>query len=79
MTSATDWTKPDTIEAVEVRERRAVPVSAAMGFPGPVVALHTPGVRAVDPAKPTAQAFAVDHNLQTGRYDAYLLSINCAH
>lgn len=79
VTNTTDWTKPDTIQAVEVRDRRAVPVSGAMEFSGPIVALHTPGARAVDPAMPTAQAFAVEHNLQTGRYDAYLLSINCAH
>lgn len=79
VTSATDWTKPDTIQAVEFRDRRTVPVSAPMEFPGPIVALHTPGTRAVNPTTPTAQAVAVDHNLQTGRYDAYLLSINCAH
>jgi len=79
VTSTNDWTKPDAIQAVEFRDRRAVPVSAPMEFPGPIVALHTPGTRAVDPAKPTAQALAVDHNLQTGRYEAYLLSINCAH
>lgn len=79
VTSTTDWTKPDAIQAVEVRDRRAVPVTAPMEFPGPIVALHTPGARTVDPTTPTAQAFAVNHNLQTGRYDAYLLSINCAH
>ena len=79
VTSSTDWTKPDAIQAVEVRDRRAVPVSAPMEFSGPIVALHTPGTRAVDPTTPTSQAFAVDHNLQTGRYDAYLLSITCAH
>lgn len=79
VTSSTDWTKPDAIQAVEVRDRRAVPVSAPMEFSGPIVALRTPGTRAVDPTTPTAQAFAIDHNLQTGRYDAYLLSITCAH
>jgi hypothetical protein len=79
VTGSTDWTRPDAIQAVEVKDRRAVPMSAAMEFPGPIVALHTPGTRGVDPSQPTAQAFAVDHNLQTGRYEAYLLSINCAH
>lgn len=79
VTSTTDWTKPDAIQAVEVRDRRAVPASAPMGFSGPIVALHTPGTSAVDPAKATSEAIAVDHNLQTGRYDAYLLSISCVH
>lgn len=79
LTSPTDWTQPDTIQSVEIRDRRAAPTSTPMEFSGPIVALHTPGTRAVGPTKPTVQAFAVDHNLQTGRYEAYLLSINCAH
>lgn len=77
--SAGDWTKTDSIQAVEIRDRRAVSVSAPMEFPGPILALHTSGTRGVDSSQPSAQAFAVDRNLQTGQYEAYLLTITCAH
>ena len=79
VTGSRDWTTADTVQVVEIRDRRAVTVSAPMEFPGPIIALHTPGTRGVDPSQPSAQAFAVDRNLQTGQYEAYLLTITCAH
>lgn len=79
VTGSRDWTAADTVQVVEIRDRRAVTVSAPMEFPGPIIALHTPGTRGVDPSQPSAQALAVDRNLQTGEYEAYLLTVTCAH
>ncbi|MGB7471237.1 MAG: hypothetical protein WBW58_17860, partial [Candidatus Acidiferrum sp.] len=73
-----DWTKPDEIQAMDIQERRAQAVSDPMGFPGPVIALRTPGTRTATNAAANGEAVAVDRNLQTGRYEAYLLSISCS-
>ncbi len=73
-----DWTKPDEIQAMDIQERRAQAVSDPMGFPGPVVVLHTPGTRTAVSAAANGEAIAVDRNLQSGRYEAYLLTISCS-
>jgi hypothetical protein len=78
VTGKGDWTMPDTIQAIDLRDRRARSVSAAMEFPGPIVALHTPMTRTADNAAANARAVAVARNLQTGRYEAYQLSITCS-
>lgn len=79
VTGSGDWTKADVVQAVEIRERRAVPLSAALDFPGAISALHTPGAIHAPGTTGNDRALAVDWNLQTGRYEAYLLSITCAH
>ncbi len=76
VTGKADWTKPDEIQAIDLQDRRAQSVSDPMEFPGPIVVLHTPGMTWPDHTA-TGQAVAVDRNLQTGRYEAYLLSIAC--
>jgi hypothetical protein len=77
VTGTGDWTKPDEIQAIDIKDRRAQTVSDPMEFPGPVTVLRTPGRRAGENAAAQGQALAVDRNLQTGRYEAYLLSIAC--
>jgi len=78
VTGKGDWTTPDAIQAFDLKDRRARSVSAAMEFPGPIVALHTPETRTADNAAANARAVAVARNLQTGRYEAYQLSITCS-
>ncbi len=78
VTGKGDWTTSDAIQAIDLKDRRARSVSAAMEFPGPVVALHTPATRTADNAAANARAVAVARNLQTGRYEAYQLSITCS-
>jgi hypothetical protein len=73
-----DWTKADAIQAVDLKDRRAQSVSAALEFSGPIVALRTPSTRTADNAAANARAVAVARNLQTGRYEAYQLSITCS-
>lgn len=77
VTGKGDWTKPDEIQAIDIQERRAQPVSDPMEFPGPIVALQTPRESGAPSATAHGQAVAVDRNLQTGLYEAYLLSIAC--
>ncbi|MGC0775543.1 MAG: hypothetical protein WB543_21595 [Candidatus Acidiferrum sp.] len=77
VTGKGDWTKPDEIQAIDIQERLAQSVSDPLEFPGPIVALRAPGKRIAANATANAQAVAVDRNLQTGRYEAYLLSIAC--
>jgi len=78
VTGSGDWTQADEIQAIDIQERRAQAVSDPMAFPGPVVALHTPFARTDANALASGKAVAVDRNLQTGRYEAYLLTISCS-
>ena len=73
-----DWTTSDAIQAIDLKDRRAQSVSAAMEFAGPIVALHTPATRTADNAAANSRAVAVARNLQTGWYEAYQLSISCS-
>ena len=77
VTSKGDWTAADTVQAFQIEERSARAVSPQVSFPGPVIALHSPTARGADSASAPDNAVAVIHNLQTGRYEAYRLSINC--
>ncbi len=73
-----DWTTSDAIQAVDLKERRAQSVSAAMEFPGPIIVLRSPAPIPLEDPATNATAIAVDRNLQTGRYEAYQLSIACS-
>jgi hypothetical protein len=79
VTSKTDHTKPDTVEAVEIQSHRAREVSPAIELPGPVIALHTPTTRSADNVTEYGSAVAIVRNLQTGRYEAYRLTISCGN
>ena len=59
-----DWTQPDAIQAFDIVENQAVPVSAPMDFDGPITALWPEGEN---------EALAVSRNLKSGLYEAYLL------
>ncbi len=64
-----DWDEPDTVQAFEVVDRHAEPVSAPVEMPGPVTALwQSANQRAV---------IAVSRNPKTGRYAVYKLSTYC--
>lgn len=65
-----DWTQPDAIQVFEIVERQAVAVSQPVELDGPVTALW--------PASDTKSVNAVVHNLKTGQYEAYSLTINCS-
>lgn len=69
VTGKGDWTMPDTMQAYEIRDRRAVPVSVPVEFAGPIVSL-----RGSDNSR---DALAVVKNLATQHYEAYHVSIAC--
>lgn len=77
ITGKDDWTKNDEVRAMEIREHTAVAVSLPVEFPGPLVALHTPGITASAIGAANSSAIAIDRNLQTGRYEAYRLTLSC--
>ncbi len=66
---AGDLTQPDSIQAFSIRGREAVQASAPVEFRGPVTALWT--------AQDGTTALAVAHDLATGMYDAFSISITC--
>jgi hypothetical protein len=68
VTSAVDDTGADSIRAYEIPDRDPVLVSAAADFPGPITALWS---------HDATTATAIVHNLQTGQYEAYSVSITC--
>ena len=68
-TKAGDAREPDSIRAYSLVNRTPVPLTATVEFPGPVTALWTlNGVGAI----------AVVHDLSTGRYTAFLLTVVCS-
>ena len=64
---AGDDTMTDSLRAFEIPDGEPVQVSAAADFPGPITALWNHG----------ESVSAVSHNLRTGSYEAYSVSITC--
>jgi hypothetical protein len=67
-TRASDGNEPDAIQSWALADRTAGPLTAPILFPGPVTALWTAG---------TDSALAVAHNLASGRYEAYVVTLEC--
>lgn len=74
ISSSADWTSSDNVTAVEFQERTAIRVTNPVDFPGPVISLRR---SAVNTLEGQTKAVAIIRNLQTGKYEAYVLSINC--
>jgi len=79
VTGQGDWTRTDTIQAMEIQERQAQPVSSPLEVAGAVTALHALAPQFAGDGATGASALAVVRNLQTGRYEAYRLSITCSN
>jgi hypothetical protein len=67
--TARESIEPDAVRAYEIARGEAVAASPAVDFAGPVTALWSEG--------DGSSALAVSRNLETGRYEAYSLSISC--
>jgi hypothetical protein len=67
-TRAGDDGQPDGIQAFTMADRAPEPLTEAVGFPGPVVALWTAG---------GSSALAVVRDLRTGKYAAYVVTVVC--
>jgi hypothetical protein len=77
-TGKNDWTSADTIQAFEIKDHAPRAVSQALEFNGPVIALHNPASSRSTDKFEAEDAVAIVHNLQTGRYEAYRLTVACA-
>jgi hypothetical protein len=67
-TKAGDAREPDAVRAFGLVDRTPVPLSAPLDLPGPVTALWSLGGNG---------ALAVVADLATGRYQAYVITVNC--
>ncbi len=68
-TQAGDLSEADAVQAVEIVERKPVPVSPPVEFSGPITELW--------PLANGSEAIAIARNLQTGAYEAFRLSVIC--
>lgn len=66
---AGDWAEPDTVAGYQFAGGRAVKVAEAAELPGPLLALSTDAE--------ARRAFAVVRQLESGRYEAYILTPAC--
>jgi hypothetical protein len=67
-TGSGDWTVPDFIQAYEDKNQRE-PIAQPIQFPGPILALW--------PSEDGKTARVVSRNLQTGAYEASIVSVSC--
>jgi hypothetical protein len=58
----------DSLRAYEIMDREPAPVGTATEFTGPLTALWS---------KDDGSAVAVEHNLDTGKYEAYSVAVAC--
>jgi hypothetical protein len=68
ITGAGDWTEPDFIQAFGLRNQTDV-MSEKVQFPGPILALWA--------SEDGKSARVVSRNLQTGAYEASIVSVSC--
>jgi hypothetical protein len=66
-----DWTVRDTIRIYEVTDHQAVAIGQPLEFPGPILALW--------PSDDGKSARVVSRNLQTGMYEASIVSVSCGN
>lgn len=71
VTGTGDWTEPDQIQIYEIRDHQAIAVGQPLNFPGPILALW--------PATDVKTARVVSRNLQTGMYEASMVSVTCGN
>ncbi len=64
-----DYGEPDTLQAYEIVNHKAVEASVPVDFEGPVLALW--------PLPNGSEAMAITQNLKTAEYEAYRVSISC--
>ncbi len=69
VTGPGDWTEPDQLRAYEVPGGAPIAIGQAIDFPGPILA-HAA-------AEDGKSARVVSRNLQTGMYEASIVSVSC--
>jgi len=69
-TRNTDFNQQDSVQPFHIVNRDVIAAGNAIDFPGPITALWTSSAA-------SDSATAVSHNLNTGKYEAYSLSLVC--
>ena len=70
-TGVGDWTEKDQIQLYEVRDRKALAVGQPLELPGPTLALW--------PTDDGKSARVISRNLETGLYEASIVSVSCGN
>ena len=66
-----DWTEPDRLQVYQIDEHyRAQPVGEPLSFPGPIVTMW--------PSEDGKSARVISKNLQTGMYEASVVTVSCS-
>ena len=69
VTGTGDWTQRDQIQVYDLKNHQALANGPPLEFPGPVLALW--------PSKDGKTVRAVSRNLQTGAYEASIVTVSC--
>lgn len=64
-----DWTEPDRIQLYQIANRQAAAVGEPLQFPGPILSMW--------PSPDSQSARVIFRNLQTGMYEASIVSLGC--
>jgi hypothetical protein len=70
-TGAGDWTQKDQIQLYEIRDRKAIAIGQPMELPGPILALW--------PVGDGKSARVISRSLESGSYEASIVSISCGN
>ena len=71
VTGTGDWTQPDEIQIYELRGHQVAASGPPLKFPGPILALWV--------SEDGKSARVVSRNLQTGAYEASIVSVSCGN
>jgi hypothetical protein len=71
VTGPGDWTESDQIQLYQISNHQATAVGEPMHFPGPILSLW--------PSLDAQSARVVFRNLQTGMYEASIVSVSCSN
>ena len=71
VTGAGDWNEPDSIQLYQIADKQADAVGEPLQFPGPILTMW--------PSADFQSARVVFHNLQTGMYEASIVSVGCSN
>jgi hypothetical protein len=71
VTGTADWTQSDQIQIYEIKGNQAVAIGQPLNFPGPILALWS--------SQDEQSARVVSRNLQTGMYEASIVSVVCGN
>ena len=70
-TGSGDWTQKDQMQLYEIRDRKAVAIGEPIEFPGPTLSVWT-----TDDGK---SARVISRNLESGLYEASIVSVGCGN